>query len=127
MAAVSRVMILTGGPGTGKSTTVNGMLALFERLKLTTVLAAPTGRAAKRLQELSKEPALTIHRLLEAQFSQQTGEMVFNHNESEPIEAEVLVVDECSMVDLLLMESLLRALPPSAGWFWWEIRTSFHR
>lgn len=112
LAAVSRVMILTGGPGTGKSTTVNGMLALFERLKLTTVLAAPTGRAAKRLQELSKEPALTIHRLLEAQFSQQTGEMVFNHNESEPIEAEVLVVDECSMVDLLLMESLLRALPP---------------
>ncbi|MBS6366435.1 MAG: ATP-dependent RecD-like DNA helicase [Clostridiales bacterium] len=112
MAAVSRVMILTGGPGTGKSTTVNGMLALFERMKLTTVLAAPTGRAAKRLQELSGAPAATIHRLLEAQFSQDTGEMVFTHDESAPIEAEVLVVDECSMVDLLLMENLLRALPP---------------
>ncbi len=112
LAAVSRVMILTGGPGTGKSTTVNGMLALFERLKLTTVLAAPTGRAAKRLSELSEGQAVTIHRLLEAQYAPETGIMTFYHDEDEPLKIDAMVVDETSMVDLLLMQSLLRALPP---------------
>ncbi|MDD3164655.1 MAG: ATP-dependent RecD-like DNA helicase [Oscillospiraceae bacterium] len=111
-AAGSRLMILTGGPGTGKSTTVNGMLALFDRMQLTTLLSAPTGRAAKRLQEISGRDASTIHRLLEAQFSPETGMMEFTHDESEPLKLDALVVDECSMVDIELMASLLRALPP---------------
>lgn len=114
MAAKNRVMILTGGPGTGKSTTVNGMLALFDQMELTVMLAAPTGRAAKRLQEISGEEALTIHRLLEAQFDPDSGMMVFAHDETSPLKLDVLVVDECSMVDLQLMDNLLQALPPRA-------------
>ncbi len=110
-AAQSSLMILTGGPGTGKTTTVNGILALFDAMKLRTELAAPTGRAAKRLSELTGREAATIHRLLEAQFSPETGEMVFFHDEAEPLKLDALIVDECSMVDLPLMRSLLAALP----------------
>ncbi len=111
MAACHRVMLLTGGPGTGKTTTLDGILDLFDRLGLESQLAAPTGRAAKRLAELTGRDAATIHRLLEAQFSPETGEMVFVHDENEPLKVDVMVVDETSMVDLLLMQSLLKALP----------------
>ena len=110
-AAENRVMIVTGGPGTGKTTTMAGILDLFEKMKLETFLAAPTGRAAKRLSECTGRPASTIHRLLEAQYDPETGAMCFFHDEDTPLKADAMVVDETSMVDILLMQSLLRALP----------------
>ncbi len=113
-AAEQRLLILTGGPGTGKTTTLAGILALFDRLQRETLLAAPTGRAAKRLSELTGCEASTIHRLLEAQVSPETGEMYFRHDEDEPLKCDALIVDEMSMVDVLLMHSLLRALPEGA-------------
>ena len=111
-AARSSVMLLTGGPGTGKTTTVNGILGLFDRLGIKTVLAAPTGRAANRLKELCGREAATIHRLLETQFDPESGKLCFMHDESEPLKADAVVADETSMVDILLMEALLRALKP---------------
>ena len=111
-AADRQVLILTGGPGTGKTTAVNGILELFDHMNLKTALAAPTGRAAKRLSELSHREASTIHRLLDAQFDPQSGEMVFFHNEDDPLKLDALVIDEASMVDLLLMDAVLRALSP---------------
>lgn len=113
-AAERKVMILTGGPGTGKTTTLSGILELFDLLGRKTLLAAPTGRAAKRLSELTGCEAATIHRLLEAQISPENGEMYFKKCESEPLHCDALIVDEMSMVDLLLMHSLLQALPPKA-------------
>lgn len=113
-AAEQKLLILTGGPGTGKTTTLAGILALFDRLQRETLLAAPTGRAAKRLSELTGCEASTIHRLLEAQVSPETGEMYFRHDEDEPLKCDALIVDEMSMVDVLLMHSLLRALPEDA-------------
>lgn len=110
-AAENRVMIVTGGPGTGKTTIMAGILSLFDKMKLDTILAAPTGRAAKRLSECTGREASTIHRLLEAQYDQQTGDMCFFHDENAPLETDVMVVDETSMVDVLLMQSLLKALP----------------
>ncbi len=111
-AATCQVMVLTGGPGTGKTTTLSGMLKLFDRMDLKTQLAAPTGRAAKRLSELTGREAATIHRLLQTQYTEDSAEPVFFHDEDEPLKADVLVVDETSMVDLLLMQSLLRAMKP---------------
>ncbi|MCQ2418606.1 MAG: ATP-dependent RecD-like DNA helicase [Clostridia bacterium] len=111
-AACNQLMILTGGPGTGKSTSLAGMLELFDRMKLKTCLAAPTGRAAKRLSELTGRDASTIHRLLEVQMSSD-GSMCFSHDEADPLRCDCLIVDETSMVDLLLMDALVRALKPS--------------
>ena len=111
-AAGSAVLLLTGGPGTGKTTTVNGILSLFDRMDLKTELAAPTGRAAKRLGELCGREAATIHRLLESQFSPEDGKLCFTKDESDPLKADAVIVDETSMVDILLMEALLRALKP---------------
>lgn len=105
------LLLLTGGPGTGKTTTLGGILQIFDMLGIKTQLAAPTGRAAKRLSELSGKEAQTIHRLLEVQVSEESGKMVFTHDEAEPLKADALIVDEVSMVDILLMESLLRAIP----------------
>lgn len=111
-AAVNHgLLILTGGPGTGKTTTLAGILDLFDSMKLKTMLAAPTGRAAKRLTELTGREASTIHRLLEVDISPQTGAMHFVHDESEPLSCDAVIVDETSMVDLLLMEALVKALP----------------
>ena len=110
-AVLHRVLIVTGGPGTGKTTTLGGILQLFDLMGLKTQLAAPTGRAAKRLSELTGREAATIHRMLEVQFSEETGEMVFAHDEDEPLKVDAMIVDEVSMVDILLMQSLLRALP----------------
>lgn len=114
-AAERKLMILTGGPGTGKTTTLAGILALFDRMKKKTLLAAPTGRAAKRLSELTHCEASTIHRLLETQISPETGEMYFNRDEDEPLDCDAVIVDEMSMVDVLLMYSLLRAVPERAS------------
>ncbi len=111
-AAAERMLIVTGGPGTGKTTVMSGILQLFGELKLKTQLAAPTGRAAKRLSEVTGREASTIHRLLEAQFDEQTGKMAFFHDESAPLVCDAMIVDEASMVDLQLMASLLKALKP---------------
>ncbi|MEQ2457345.1 SF1B family DNA helicase RecD2 [Flavonifractor hominis] len=110
LAAVRQVMLLTGGPGTGKTTSLRGVLALFEELGLETALAAPTGRAAKRLGELCGMEAATIHRLLETQYDPHSGRLIFAHDESEPLKADAVIVDETSMVDILLMRGLLSAL-----------------
>ena len=110
LAASRQVMLLTGGPGTGKTTSLRGVLALFEALGLETALAAPTGRAAKRLGELCGAEGTTIHRLLETQFDPVTGELIFAHNQDEPLRYDAVIVDETSMVDLPLMSALLGAL-----------------
>lgn len=108
--AVSRgLMILTGGPGTGKTTTLNAIISIFEKRSLNVLLAAPTGRAAKRMSDLTGREAKTIHRLLEVTYSQ-GDRLTFAHNENNPLSCDVLVIDEMSMVDVLLFEKLLRAV-----------------
>lgn len=111
-AASFGVMALTGGPGTGKTTTVRAILRLFEKLGLDTSLAAPTGRAAKRMSELSGREASTIHRLLEAGYDEYSSELVFKHDEKDPLKADAVILDEASMIDIVLMSSLLHALKP---------------
>ena len=110
-AAKRQVMLLTGGPGTGKTTCLKGVLALFEAMGLETALAAPTGRAAKRLGELCGTEASTIHRLLETGFDPQSGKLVFTHDSYDPLNVDAVIVDETSMVDIVLMSALLSALP----------------
>ena len=110
-AATEGLLIVTGGPGTGKTTTLAGILDLFDAMKCKTLLAAPTGRAAKRLSELTGREATTIHRMLEVDISPESGDMTFVHDEDEPLQCDALIVDETSMVDLLLMHALVRALP----------------
>ena len=110
LAARRQVMLLTGGPGTGKTTCLRGVLALFEAMGLETALAAPTGRAAKRLGELCGTEASTIHRLLETGFDPHSGRLVFTHDAYEPLPADAVIVDETSMVDVTLMAALLSAL-----------------
>ena len=112
LAAEHGVLILTGGPGTGKTTTVRGIVSLFERMGLAIVLAAPTGRAAQRLGELTGREAQTIHRLLGMSWNETTHEVTFTKGEKEPLEADAVIVDEMSMVDLPLFAALLRALRP---------------
>lgn len=110
-AVGSRLLVLTGGPGTGKTTVVLGVIEGAERLGWRVALAAPTGRAAKRMTEVSGRPARTIHRLLE--YSPREG--LFRRHRERPLEADLLVVDESSMIDLPLMDSLLAALGPDAS------------
>ena len=110
-AAQRQVMLLTGGPGTGKTTSLRGILSLFDHLQLRTALTAPTGRAAKRLSETCGAEASTIHRLLEPRYDSQTGGLTFAHNEREPLDTDAVILDEASMVDLVLMQALLAALP----------------
>ncbi|MDE7280629.1 MAG: AAA family ATPase, partial [Ruminiclostridium sp.] len=110
----NRVFILTGGPGTGKTTTLNGIIRLLKLKKKSIVLAAPTGRAAKRMSEVTGESAKTIHRLLEVDPTV-TDRLAFKKNEKSPLKADVVIVDEMSMVDVLLLEALLRALKTSAS------------
>lgn len=109
-AIESGVVIVTGGPGTGKTTTINTIIKIFENNNQEVVLAAPTGRATKRMSETSNREAKTIHRLLEMGFAVDSDELEFMKNEEEPIKADVIIVDEVSMVDILLMYSLLRAI-----------------
>jgi exodeoxyribonuclease V alpha subunit len=105
-----RVAVITGGPGTGKTTVVGALIDLAERERVSVILAAPTGRAAKRMSETAGRPASTIHRLLGWSF-QEGG---FLHDQARPLEGEVFVLDEVSMVDLLLFASFIEALPPGA-------------
>lgn len=109
-AASCGLLILTGGPGTGKTTTLNGILRLFERQGLQVALAAPTGRAAKRMTELCGHEAKTIHRLLEVEWDGK-DRPVFKRNLRNPLECDALVLDELSMVDISLFASLLQAMP----------------
>ena len=110
LAANRQVMLLTGGPGTGKTTCLRGVLALFEMMGLDTALAAPTGRAAKRLGELCNTDASTIHRLLETGFDPRSGKLIFTRNSYDPLKTDAVIVDETSMVDVPLMAALLDAL-----------------
>ena len=110
-AATASILLITGGPGTGKTTILKGILSLLGQMQLRCVLAAPTGRAAKRLTEVTGEEASTIHRLLEAGIDQTTGKMVFLRDASNPLKADVIIVDEMSMVDLPLLHAILQAVP----------------
>lgn len=105
-AVSSKVMVLTGGPGTGKTTTTQGIIAALKAMGLRILLAAPTGRAAKRMSEATGMEAKTIHRLLE--YNPKDG---YKRNDDNPLEGDVLIVDECSMIDLLLMNNLMKAIP----------------
>ena len=105
-AAMAKVMVLTGGPGTGKTTTTQGIIAAYRAYGLKILLAAPTGRAAKRMTEATGLEAKTIHRLLECKPPEGYGK-----NEENPLEGDVLIVDECSMIDIVMMNSLLKAIP----------------
>jgi exodeoxyribonuclease V alpha subunit len=111
LALSSRVLVITGGPGVGKTTLVNTILLILRAKKVRCLLCAPTGRAAKRLSEATGGEAKTIHRLLEVQPA--TGR--FGRNEANPLDCDTLVADEVSMVDVVLMANLLRALPPKAS------------
>ncbi len=110
LAATSKVLVITGGPGTGKTTIITAILRIFQQLKLKVLLAAPTGRAAKRMNETTGWGAKTIHRLLE--YSPQKGG--FKKDQDDPLEADVVIIDETSMVDTVLMHHLLKAIPSHA-------------
>ena len=110
-AATRGLLLITGGPGTGKTTILNGILELLGRMQLRCLLAAPTGRAAKRLSEVTGEDASTIHRLLEAGIDPATGKMFFARDEENPLKCDAVIVDEMSMVDIQLLHSLLQAIP----------------
>lgn len=105
-AVSSKVMVLTGGPGTGKTTTTQGIIAALKAMGLRILLAAPTGRATKRMSEATGMEAKTIHRLLE--YNPKDG---YKRNDDNPLEGDALIVDECSMIDLLLMNNLMKAIP----------------
>lgn len=112
-AITEGVLIITGGPGTGKTTTINAIITLLEEEEFEVTLAAPTGRAAKRMTEATGKEAGTIHRLLEISFIEEDNrKQIFERNEERPLETDVIIIDEMSMVDILLMNSLLKAVAP---------------
>ena len=113
-AATERVLLITGGPGTGKTTIVRGILSLYEQMDLKCLLCAPTGRAAKRLSQVTGADASTIHRLLGAGIDPHTGKLFFSKDDSDSLQADAIIVDEMSMVDVQLLGSLLLAIPEKA-------------
>ncbi len=114
-ASQSGILVITGGPGTGKTTTINAIIAVLKDEGLEIVLAAPTGRAAKRMTDATGIDAQTIHRLLGTTYmADDSKKQKFEKNEDNPIEADVIIIDETSMVDILLMHSLLKAIPHGA-------------
>jgi len=110
----SKIMVITGGPGTGKTTIINAIIRVYGKMRMKVLLAAPTGRAAKRITETTGREAKTIHRLLEYSPGGPAGEGGFKRNETNPLEADLVVIDEVSMVDTLLMHHFLKALPVRA-------------
>ena len=106
-ALENKIMVITGGPGTGKTTIINAILKIFSGLKVNTCLAAPTGRAAKRMSETTGQEASTIHRLLEYSFAKGG----FQKNEEKPLDCDLLILDEASMIDTILMHHLIKAVP----------------
>ena len=110
-AACKGLLLITGGPGTGKTTILKGILSLYSQMGLRCMLAAPTGRAAKRLTEVTGQEASTIHRLLGAGIDPHTGKLFFTRDEEDPLKTDALIIDEMSMVDVELMGSLLQAVP----------------
>ena len=106
----NNITIITGGPGTGKTTIINTLVKIFDFAGFSVALAAPTGRAAKRMEETSGKPAMTIHRLLEFVWSEEEDTLNFGRNEENPLEEDVIIVDEASMIDLMLMDGLLNAV-----------------
>lgn len=114
MAAESGICIITGGPGTGKTTIINTMIDVFEQCGMNVALTAPTGRAAKRMTEASGHEAKTIHRLLEYSYSEDDETLHFGRNAENPLKEDVIIVDEMSMVDILLMDALMDAIPGGA-------------
>ncbi len=109
-AASDKVLVITGGPGTGKTTIINAILTIFSKVTSNILLAAPTGRAAKRMSETTGYEAKTIHRMLE--FSPKHNG--FKKNDQEPLDCDLLIIDEASMIDVILMYHLLKAIPPNA-------------
>ncbi len=114
LALRHQLVVLTGGPGTGKTTSVRAILAMYDRLGVKTLLTAPTGRAAKRMTELTGREASTVHRLLEAKFADDDETLLFSKNADDPLDCDAVILDECSMVDIQLMHALLDAMPPEA-------------
>ncbi|MEA5151385.1 MAG: ATP-dependent RecD-like DNA helicase [Oscillospiraceae bacterium] len=114
LALNNQIIVITGGPGTGKTTSIRAILAMFDRLDINTLLTAPTGRAAKRMTELTGRDASTIHRLLGAKFADDDERVVFTKDESDRLDCGAVILDECSMVDITLMDALLRAMPDDA-------------
>lgn len=109
-ALLQSILVITGGPGTGKTTTIKTIITLFEKQGLSVLLAAPTGRAAKRMQEATGREAKTIHRLLEFGYGDSDEDMFFQKNEESPLECDAIIIDEVSMIDILLMNNLLKAI-----------------
>ena len=114
LALNNQIIVITGGPGTGKTTSIRAILAMFDRLDINTLLTAPTGRAAKRITELTGRDASTIHRLLGAKFADDDERVVFTKDESDRLDCGAVILDECSMVDITLIDALLRAMPDDA-------------
>ena len=116
-ALSSQCAVITGGPGTGKTTIINGLCMSFAAQHLRIALAAPTGRAAKRMEETSGMEAKTVHRLLEYKYVKETNKLTFTRDETNPLDADVVIVDEASMLDLMLLFALIRAIKPGARLF----------
>ena len=114
LALKNQLLVITGGPGTGKTTSIRAILAMLDELGLKSLLCAPTGRAAKRMTELTGRDAATVHRLLGAKFDEEGDRVVFTKDESDRLDCDAVILDESSMVDILLMDALLRAMPPDA-------------
>ncbi len=114
LALENQIVVITGGPGTGKTTSIRAILAMFDKLGVKTLLTAPTGRAAKRMTELTGCEASTVHRLLGARFAEDEESVVFAKNAADQLECGAVILDECSMVDISLMSALLEAMPADA-------------
>ena len=114
LALENQLVVITGGPFTGKTTSIRAILAMFDAIGIKTLLTAPTGRAAKRMTELSGQEAVTVHRLLGAKFAEDGERVVFTKDESDRLDCNAVILDECSMVDITLIDALLRAMPDDA-------------
>lgn len=115
LASEKKLLLIGGGPGTGKTFLTGVIIELYKSLGKKTLIAAPTGRAAKRISELTGNDAFTIHRMLGASFAEDTEETVFERDEDNPLDTDLLILDECSMLDVELLNSCLKALPRSAS------------